>query len=72
MIASEDPGCDSDGDIELRTEEVLSLEEQKISNVSTLLRGRLIRYSEEGHYPLCEFLDFENVRNYVTWLLNYA
>lgn len=48
------------------------LEEEKIMDTAILLRTRLIDYAEHGAYPLCEFLDIENVENYVRWVLQNA
>ena len=42
------------------------------SETALILRKRLIEFSERGGYPLCEYLDFTNTENYVTWLLDRA
>jgi len=42
---------------------------QKIENVSNQIKYALIKYSEESGFPLCEYLDIDNVKNFVIWLL---
>jgi hypothetical protein len=34
-----------------------------------LIRERLFEYVNDGCYPMGEFLDFENLENYVQWIL---
>lgn len=46
------------------------IKEEHILNTSILLRERLIQYADDCAYPLCEFLDIENIENYVRWILN--
>lgn len=48
------------------------IKEQYFNDTVVLLRRRLIEYSEQGVWPLCELLDFANVENYVQWLLRYG
>ena len=43
--------------------------EEKIDNASFKIKCALISYSMESGLPLCEYLDIENVKNYVKWLL---
>ena len=43
--------------------------EEKIENASFKIKCSLINYSMESGLPLCEYLDIENVKNYVRWLL---
>jgi hypothetical protein len=33
-----------------------------------LLQKRLLDYSDDGLFPLCEFLSLEQIENYVDWL----
>ena len=40
----------------------------KIYTISTVLRDRLIKYAEMNHLPLCEYLDINNVCNFVSWI----
>ena len=68
VITSENSGYDSD--TEQTTKSKWSEKKQNILDLSTLIRERLIQYSEEGSYPLCEFLDYHNIHNYVTWILS--
>lgn len=46
--------------------------ENHLIDTTILLRKRLIKYAEDEALPLCEFLDFTNVENYIKWLLNYG
>jgi hypothetical protein len=45
------------------------LEDQKIKNASIILREKLIQYADEGSWPLCEYLDLDNVDNFVKWVI---
>jgi hypothetical protein len=45
------------------------LYEEKIENAAFNIKCALINYSIESGLPLCEYLDIENVKNYVKWLL---
>ena len=60
---------DDDDDL---MEEPMDLEYEKeecLIDTAFLIRNRLIRYTEEGAYPLCEFLDYDNVENFLRWVL---
>lgn len=46
-----------------------TLEHEHVMNTAILLRSRLIQYAEDNSYPLCEFLDLENVYNFIQWIL---
>ena len=70
LIASSENNDYESNDIEQNIEFKLLKEEQDISDLSILIRERLITYAEEGSYPLCEFLDYHNIHNYITWLLH--
>lgn len=43
--------------------------EMYLLDTSIMLRKRLIEYADEGSYPLCEYLDIDNVEIYLEWLL---
>lgn len=51
--------------------------EQKIDNENNiredtvlLLKKRLIEYSNNSGLSLCEYLDINNIDNYIQWILN--
>jgi len=39
------------------------------TDTACILQQRLIAYAEENNWPLCEFLDLENVENFIHWIL---
>lgn len=41
-------------------------------DTSILLRKRLIEYSQNAGFTLCEHLDINNVDNFVEWILKNA
>lgn len=45
--------------------------ETEMYNTDTafILQQRLIEYAMENNWPLCEFLDLENVENFIQWML---
>lgn len=67
-----DPICNEPPEVHEDPEYKRQLEEEKIIDTSVLLRDRLMDYTEHGAYPLCEFLDINNVKNYVRWVLHNA
>ena len=67
-----DPICDEPPEVHDDPEYKRQVEEEKIMDTSVLLRARLMDYTEHGAYPLCEFLDINNVENYVRWVLHNA
>jgi hypothetical protein len=46
-------------------------DEKHLIDTTIILHKRLTEYAENGAWPLCEFLDFTNVENYIKWILNY-
>ena len=60
---------DEDSELGLNTEYVDNQTTREVMDISGVVRTRCMNYSEEGSYPLCEFLDVENVENYINWLL---
>jgi len=51
------------------------IEEEKkyyLLDTSFILRNHLMEYTDDCVIPLCEYLDFNNVENYVNWLLKYG
>jgi hypothetical protein len=57
---------------EIEEETFVDLEEEydeKLNNLSFKIKCALINYSQDSGYPLCEYLDIENVKNYIKWLL---
>lgn len=61
-------------EIELENDEEYIEEEKKyyLLNTSFILRNHLMEYTDNCVLPLCEYLDFNNVENYVNWLLNHG
>jgi len=49
-------------------------EKQKeyIEETAEIIRERFINYADNCSLPLCEFLDFLNVENYLKWLLEHG
>lgn len=45
-------------------------EHYKFFNTIYTIRKELFNYSEEGCYPLCEYLSHEDLENYVEWVFN--
>ena len=58
-----------DDEIEVDTTRMHAHTRQTVLEIAGVLRSRCIQYTEEGSYNLCEFLDRNNVENFVNWLL---
>jgi hypothetical protein len=41
-----------------------------INETATIIRRKILDYVDNGPYSLCEYLDIDNVENYLLWLLN--
>jgi hypothetical protein len=41
-----------------------------INETANIIRGKIFEYLHDGAYPLCEYLDINNLENYVRWLLS--
>ena len=39
---------------------------------ANIIRKQFLDLAEEGHYPICEFLDIHNVENFIHWILEKA
>lgn len=68
---------DNGKEMEVETEinddkHILEQEENYIIDTTLLLRRRLLDYVDDEAWPLCEFLDFSNVENYIMWLLTHG
>jgi hypothetical protein len=57
----------SDDSLDIEYEKFLEYE--RIENATAMLREKLIQYTGEGSWPLCEYLDLDNVNNYVKWVI---
>lgn len=44
--------------------------EQYIVDTTNLIKQNILEYVDNGGYPLCEYLDFNNLEKYVKWLLD--
>lgn len=54
-------------------DEKLRIQEQEIYDFDTafLLQQELIKYTVENAWPLCEYLDLVNTKNFVMYLLRH-
>lgn len=55
--------------IKARTQPILSNEEI-LTDTAVLIQQRLFDYTVKHALPLCEYLDIENLENYVLYMLN--
>lgn len=44
--------------------------EEKVSNVISQVREELLHYAEANGYPLCEYLTYSNVEQFLQWLMD--
>lgn len=58
-----------DDELEMDTTQIHAHARRTVLEIAGVLRSRCIQYAEEGSYDLCEFLDINNVENFVNWLL---
>lgn len=73
IINSSYDSDDDDNNIQsFQNDEEQQDKEKYIIDTAVILRKSLIEYAEQGAWPLCEFLDFTNVENYIKWLLTYG
>lgn len=49
--------------------EILFQKNEKIEDISFEIKDAFINYTIYNGYPLCEYLDIDNVKNYVEYLL---
>lgn len=49
--------------------EILFQKNEKIEDISFEIKDAFINYTIDNGYPLCEYLDIDNVKNYVEYLL---
>lgn len=61
-------GEDKDDDISLERspEEIFN---EKLYNTSLKIYNELLEYSKKTGVPMCEYLNLEEVENYVKWIL---
>lgn len=50
-------------------QEMIFQKNEKIEDISFEIKDAFINYAIEHGYPLCEYLDFDNIKNYVEYLL---
>ena len=50
-------------------QEMIFQKNEKIEDISFEIKDAFINYTIEHGYPLCEYLDFDNIKNYVEYLL---
>lgn len=65
----EDTNNYSDKDSEEVKQEARELNDSYDRETAEIIRTQLIEYSQNGAYPLCEYLDIENTTNFTKWLL---
>lgn len=41
-----------------------------INETANIIQHKIFEYVYRGMHPLCEYLDIDNIENYVRWLLN--
>jgi hypothetical protein len=41
-----------------------------INETANIIQHKIFEYVRRGMHPLCEYLDIDNMENYVRWLLN--
>ena len=41
-----------------------------INETATIIRQKILNYVDKGPYSLCEYLDIDNIENYLSWLLS--
>lgn len=63
---SDDIEINDEDDQEYKKEE----SELYINETATIIRQKILDYVDAGTYSLCEYLDIENVENYLLWLLD--
>ena len=61
----EDMYCENDFDEKYEKE----YSDLYISETSMIIRNKILEYTNNNFYPLCEYLNFDNVENYIKWLL---
>ena len=40
-----------------------------MTETAMIIRNKILEYTDKNFYPLCEYLNFDNVENYIKWLL---
>ena len=41
-----------------------------MAETSMIIRHKILEYTDTNFYPLCEYLNIDNVENYINWLLS--
>jgi hypothetical protein len=41
-----------------------------MAETSMIIRDKILEYTDTNFYPLCEYLNIDNVENYINWLLS--
>jgi hypothetical protein len=41
-----------------------------MAETSMIIRDKILQYTDTNFYPLCEYLNIDNVENYINWLLS--
>ena len=78
LLAARESCYETNQEIELDNDEENDkeyIEEEKelyLLDTAFILRNHLMEYADICAIPLCEYLDFNNIENYVNWLLNYG
>ena len=58
-------------DVDYENEQEYQKEKQEIymNETAMIIRQKILEYTNDGFHPLCEYLDYANVENYVNWIL---
>ena len=57
--------CENDFDEKLEKEQ----SELYMNETAMIIRNKILVYTDTNFYPICEYLNINNVENYIKWLL---
>ena len=63
----EDMYCENENDFDEKYEKEEC--DLYISETAIIIRNKILEYTDNNFYPLCEYLNFDNIENYIKWLL---
>ena len=59
-------------EIYITSQENIEEKQNDIKETTILIQKELLRFCNENSWPLCEYLDLQNIENFVEWLLIYG
>ena len=59
--------CENENELDEKYEKEYS--ELYMTETAMIIRNKILEYTDTHFYPLCEYLNFDNVENYIKWLL---